>query len=247
MLFQMLSKNFGLKVNGASFFSIATSVNFTVVQKSRMSVFELEALFFGQAGLLEKEPTDEYFKILQQKYNFLQHKFQFTKEGIIAPKFFRLRPANFPTIRLSQLASLYTEKEHLFSTIIKAKTIQEYYAVFSCKASTYWDTHFNFGVLTSKQGKVLTKKFIDLLLINTVIPLKFCYTQCEGKDISEELMQLAASISKEENTIVKRFNALQPVVNTAMGSQGLLQLKKAYCDPKKCLDCAVGNSLLNRT
>lgn len=247
LLFQMLTKNFGLKVNGASFFSIANSVDFSVVQKCRTNVFDLEALLLGQAGLLEKQPTDEYFKILQLKYKYLAHKFQLSNTAVIAPKFFRLRPPNFPTIRLSQLAVLYTEKEYLFSTIIESNTKEEFYKIFDVKAAPYWNTHYNFGVSASKRNKILTKKFVDLLLINTVIPLKFCYAQSQSKDISEELMQLAASISKEENRIVKHFNNLKPIANNAMDSQAVLQLKNRYCDAKRCLDCAVGNSLLNRT
>jgi hypothetical protein len=246
LLFQMLSKNFGLKVNGESFFSIATSVDFSVLQKCRGNVFDLEALFFGQAGLLEQEPTDAYFITLQQKYKYLAHKFQLNSNSVIAPKFFRLRPPNFPTIRLSQLAVLYAEKEHLFSIIIHSNTKEEFYKILHSKANDYWDTHFNFGVASKKRGKLLTKKFIDLLLINTVIPIKFYYAKSQGKDISEELLELSASISKEENTIVKRFDRLKPIANNAMDSQALLQLKNMYCDPKRCLDCAVGNSILNR-
>lgn len=246
LLFQMLAKNFGLKVNGESFFSIASSVNFSVIQKCRANVFDVEALLYGQAGILEKEPTDVYVKTLQQKYNYLAHKFQLNSDSVTAPKFFRLRPPNFPTIRLSQLAVLYAEKEHLFSAIIHSKTKEDFYKIFNIKATNYWNTHFNFGVAASKRRKILTKKFIDLLLINTVIPIKFCYAKSQGKDISEELMQLASSISKEENTIVKRFNSLQAIAKNAMDSQALLQLKNMYCDPKRCLDCAVGNSLLNR-
>lgn len=246
LLFHMLSKNFGLKVNGDSFFSMATSVDFTTVQKCCWNIFDLEAVFFGQVGLLEKEPLDEYYQILQQKYTYLSRKFQLNNDSVIAPKFFRLRPPNFPTIRLSQLAMLYAEKKHLFSAVIAAQTKEEFYKIFAVKASAYWDTHFNFGVMALNRGKILTKKFIDLLLINTVIPLKFCYAQSQGKDISEALLLLAASIFKEENTIVNRFNSLQPVARNAMDSQALLQLKNNYCDLKRCLDCAVGNSLLNR-
>jgi Protein of unknown function (DUF2851) len=245
ILFQMLGKNFGLKVNGESFFSIATSVDFNIVQKSR-GVLDLEALLMGQAGFLESESADAYYKTLQEKYKYLSHKFQLKNDAVISPKFFRLRPPNFPTIRLSQLATLYSERKQLFSAIISSKTKEEYYKLFAIKASSYWDSHFNFGVSSSKRSKILTKKFIDLLLINTIIPVKFCYARHQGRDISEEVVQLAASISKEENTIVKRFNELRPVVENAMDSQAVIQLKINYCNLKRCLDCAVGNSLLNR-
>lgn len=246
VLFQMLAKNFGLKVNGESFLSIANSIPFSVVQKCRNNVLDLEALLFGQAGFLEKGHADEYFKMLTHTHNYLAHKFQLKNNAVIAPKFFRLRPPNFPTIRLSQLAVLYAEKGQLFSAIIISETKEELYTVFATKASLYWETHFNFGVVGSKRAKMLTKKFIDLLLVNTVLPIKFCYAKSQGKDISEELMLLAGTIAKEENTIVTHFNSLQWVAKDAMDSQALVQLKNNYCDLKKCLDCAVGNSLLNR-
>ncbi|RDK84862.1 DUF2851 family protein [Marinirhabdus gelatinilytica] len=244
VLFQMLAKNFGLKVNGESFFSIASSVPFSIVQKCRYILEDLEALLYGQAGLLPEPTTDAYVANLQQKYTYLAHKFKLDNSTVIAPKFFRLRPPNFPTIRLSQLAMLYHGNTHLFSAIIEAGTKETFYGILRCKASSYWDTHYNFGVEGSKRAKKLTNNFMDLLLINTILPIKFCYAQGMGKDISETLLQLTASVQKEENTIVKRFNKLKPMANNAMDSQALLQLKKYYCDQNKCLDCAVGNSIL---
>lgn len=246
LLFQMLAKNFGLKVNGESFLSIANSLPFSVVQKCRNNVLDLEAVLFGQAGLLEKEHVDDYFKTLQHTYRYLAHKFQLKNTSVIAPKFFRLRPPNFPTIRLSQLAVLYAEKRQLFSAILSAETKEALYELFNTKATFYWETHFNFGVAGSNRAKTLTKNFIDLLLINTVLPIKFCHAKSQGKDISEELMALAATIAKEDNTIISHFNRLQHVASNAMDSQALLQLKSKYCDLKRCLDCAVGNSLLNK-
>ncbi|WP_310990962.1 DUF2851 family protein [Aequorivita marina] len=244
LLFRMLCKNFGLKVNAESFFSIAKSVDFSVVVKCSHGQKDLEALFLGQSGLLEGETEDAYFKQLQANYEFLKHKFNLRKEGVIAPKFFRLRPPNFPSIRLAQLAMLYYKTKNLFSRVIAINDVQDFYAIFNISASAYWDTHYNFGVSSTKRKKRLTKQFIDLLIINTILPVKFTHAVQQGKDVSEEILRLASSISSEKNTIVKKFNSLKKVAFNAAQSQALLQLKNEYCDKNKCLQCAIGNAIV---
>ena len=244
VLFSMLCKNFGLKVNGPSFYSIANSVDYSVVKKCRQRVIDLEALLFGQSGLLEGERQDKYYQTLRDRYAFLKLKFEFSSEGVVTPSFFRLRPVNFPTIRLSQLSVLWSSRPHLFSELMSAKSSQDFYDLFQVSASIYWDDHFSFGTVSNNRKKTLTKKFIDLLLINTVIPLKQAYASHRGVDISEEIAQLAESISGEKNSIVDKFLELRKFRATSLESQALLQLKKNYCDRKKCLQCAIGNQLL---
>ncbi|PVW16310.1 DUF2851 family protein [Marixanthomonas spongiae] len=246
VLFNLLAKNFGLKVNGAAFYSMAQSLDFSVVKKCAEKPQELEALFLGQAGLLNETNEDGYFQDLQDKYGYLSTKFKLSNADVVAPKYFRLRPPNFPTIRLSQLAMLYAGQKHLLSKIISTHNKEAFYEIFSVTASEYWNTHYNFGVVSTKRKRKLTTAFIDLLLINTVIPLKFCYANAVKKDISEELIQLASSIDKEDNSIIKKFNQLKPIAETALHSQGLLQLKKEYCDKVRCLQCAVGNAVLGK-
>lgn len=247
LLFRQLCKTFGLKVNGESFASIAHSFPFSVVQKCKGNVFMLEALLFGQAGLLLGELEDAYAQRLQREYHYLVKKFKLSNSTVIAPKFFRLRPANFPTLRLSQLAVLYATSDYLFSLIINCTDKDAYYKVFNISASAYWKTHYNFGVTSLEKEKALTKSFIDLVLLNTVIPIVFCYAKLEGKDVSEEIIELAASIAPELNSIVKQFNSLRPIANNALKSQALLHLKKHYCDANRCLDCAVGHTLLHES
>lgn len=244
LLFRLLCKNFGLKVNGDSFFSVAKSIDFSILKKTSQDRSYLEALLMGQAGLLEGEKEDGYFKILANQYEYQKRKFQLDNKTVISPKFFRLRPPNFPTIRLAQLASLYSHKENLFSEVISASTIKEYYSIFEVEISEYWDVHYNFGVASTKRKKSLTHAFIDLLVINTIIPLKFCYAREHGKDSTEEILKLASEIPSEENSIVKKFNSLKKVSKNAHQSQALLQLKNEYCDKNKCLQCAIGNKII---
>ena len=244
LLFRLLCKNFGLKVNGESFFSIAKSFDFSILNKSKHDRLYLEALLLGQAGLLDSEKEDGYFNILKKQYDFLTYKFKLEDNAVISPKFFRLRPPNFPTIRLAQLAGLYFGKENLFSEVIAATNIKEFYSIFELDTNEYWDTHYNFGVASSKRKKSLSHSFIDLLVINTIIPLKFCYAREHGKDITEEILTLASQIPSEENSIVKKFNSLKKVSKNAFQSQALLQLKNEYCDKNKCLQCEIGNKII---
>lgn len=244
VLFKMLAKNFGLKVNGDAFLSLAQSVDFSIVRKLTTNQTQLEALLFGQSGLLNDDVQNAYFQNLEKEYNYLKHKFGLSNEQVLSIRFFRLRPPNFPTIRLSQLASLYYKHQNLFSKIIEAKTIDELYAVFSVSVSSFWETHYTFSKTSKASKKALSKPFIDLLLINTVIPIKFTYAKANGKFIDSEIVDITQQISAEKNTIVSAFKALKQIPNSALYSQALIQLKTEYCNKKKCLQCAVGNSLI---
>src|SRR5690606_4903858 len=188
---------------------------------------------------------ESYYLELVKEYQFLKQKFSLTNENVETIQFFRLRPPNFPTIRLSQLASLYHENQNLFSKIIKINTLEEFYDLFSVSTASFWESHYTFGKSSSKSKKVLTKQFIDLLLINTIIPLKFSYAKFQGHNIDDLIINLMESISSEKNSIVEKFNSIKQVSTSALQSQGLLQLKDDYCNKNKCLQCAIGNSLLH--
>lgn len=246
VLFKMLAKNFGLKVNADAFLSMANSIDYAVVRKQQHSQNNLEALFFGQSGLLNTASEDAYFQNLLSQYQFLKQKFKLSNSNIVPVQFFRLRPSNFPTIRLSQLASLYGKESNLFSKINKVNTLDEFYTLFSVKASSFWESHYTFDKVSKKSKKQLHKAFIDLLMINTIIPIKFAFAKQQGKHIEGRLMELIQQISPEKNGIINKFNALKNLTSSALESQGLLQLKREYCDKNKCLHCAIGTLLLNK-
>lgn len=245
LLFRMLCKSFGLKINGTAFLNMAQSFDFSIVRKISEQE-HLEALFFGQSGLLNDHKESVYYQKLQEEYAFLRHKYALQNENVIPPQFFKLRPPNFPTIRLSQLAVVYAKDKNLFSKVISAKTAPDIYKLFDVAASDYWNTHFNFGIDGPNRKKKLTKDFINLIIINTVIPLKFAHARQMGKDASEKLIKLAHSIPSEQNTIIERFNSIKPMAFNAIHSQALLQLKSEYCDRNKCLNCAIGNHLVGK-
>ncbi len=247
VLFKMLAKNFGLKVNGEAFFSISNSFDFSVVRKQQSKPMSLEALFFGQADLLDQDVQETYYIELLKEYQFLKQKFNLSNKSVTPLQFFRLRPSNFPTIRLSQLAMLYNKQNSLFSKIMNAKFIEELYKLFAVSTASFWETHYTFNKSSKQTKKTLTKPFIDLLIINTIIPLKFSYAKEQGKEIDDDIVAVIQNITSEKNSIVEKFNTLKSVSKTALQSQALLQLKNEYCDKNKCLQCAIGNRLLGGT
>lgn len=246
VLFKMLSKNFGLKVNGESFLSLAASLDFSIIRKLQSNQQTLEALLFGQAGLLNDDIQNGYYQSLVKDYKFLKHKFQLENNQVLPLQFFRLRPSNFPTIRLSQLASLYHEHQNLFSKVIATKTLEGFYDLFKVNTSSFWETHYTFQKESKSSIKAITKSFIDLLLINTILPIKFCYAKQKGETIDETILELISKIKSEKNSIIDAFNNLKPISKSALQSQSLIQLKTEYCDRNKCLKCAIGNTLISR-
>lgn len=247
VLFCLLAKNFGLNTNGEIFSKIAQSIPFSVIRKESFEVENLEALLLGSAGLLDSEKEDTYFKDLKFRYFYLLHKYQLEK-GIVEPvQFFKHRPDNFPTIRLSQLANLYHGHQNLFSRISTATSAKGIYEIFEISASDYWQNHYQFDKESPKKKKKLSRSFVDLITINTIIPLQFAYAKSQAKEISEDLIQLLNEVAPEKNAIMDKFNSFGIKSKNAFESQSLLQLKNEYCNKSRCLECVIGMELLKRS
>jgi len=246
VLFFLLAKNFGLNTNGVSFFKIAQSVPFSVIRKEASDLQNLEALFFGMAGLLDQKKEDTYYNDLQFRFYYLLQKYSIEKVFIEPLQFFKHRPDNFPTIRLAQLASLYHQEKNLFSKITIEFSLPLLYERFAVAASDYWQTHYQFDKISPKKSKKLSKSFVDLLLINTIIPVQFAYAKNQGKEITEELIALMQSLDSEKNAILDKFKSIGISTKNAFEAQTLLQLKSEYCNKRRCLDCAIGSELLKQ-
>ena len=246
VLFKLLAKNFGLKVNGEAFLNLANSFDYAVFRKVQNNLQKTEALLFGQAGLLQEDFQNGYFQDLKKEYQFLSLKYRLEPLYKNQFQFFRLRPNNFPTIRIAQLANLYLVHKNLFSKILNKKSLKDFYSIFSIGVSEFWKSHYNFNSVSKRSFKFLTKPFIDLLLINTIVPLLFVYNKQSGKLNEEKLFDLIKQMKPEKNNIIREFDHLKINAKNSFETQALLHLKNEYCDKHLCLQCAVGNVLLKK-
>ena len=244
VLFCMLAKNFGLNTNGESFLKAANSIPFSIIRKECNDLQNLESLIFGISGLLEIEKEDVYYKNLKSNFAYLIHKYQLEPTYINPLQFFKHRPDNFPTIRLSQLANVYYQQQQLFSKIIEEDVVKKIYKIFNVAVSEYWETHYQFDKVSPKKKKALSKAFIDLLIINTIIPLQFAYAKSQGKEVSENLISLLNQVLPENNAIIDKFASFGIKAKNAFESQALVQLKNEYCNKSRCLECVIGMELL---
>lgn len=244
VLFCMLAKNFGLNTNGEMFFKVAKSITFSLIRKEALEVKYLEALLFGQADMIPLKVGDSYSKELKSWYDYIALKYKLNKPAIVPIQFFKHRPDNFPTIRLAQLAMVFHLHSNLFSKIIEAKTIDAIYQVFNISVSDYWKSHYNFDNASPKKEKSLSKSFVDLLIINTIVPIQFAYANSLGKENAELLIDFLSNIPAEKNNIIDKFTKFGIKSKNAFQTQSLLQLKNEYCDNKRCLQCVFGLELL---
>lgn len=246
VLFHSLAYSFGLKVNAHIFRQAAESLDFTVINKIRQNESQLESLFFGISGWLDN-PRDGQMMIWKREFEFLRKKFNIP-DLRFHPKFLRLRPPNFPTIRLSQLADLYYRHQNLFSKLIKADTADELYGVFApVKASEYWDCHFNFGSISKFQPKTLSKDFIELIILNTVLPLRYTYHKYHNEEMVDEILDLYKNTAAEKNSVTTGWKKMGVKIKSALESQSLIYHHKTSCEEKNCLNCGIGFKLLKES
>lgn len=246
VLFHSFAYSFGLKVNAAIFRQIAESIDYSIVNKIRQNPFQLEALLFGISGWLD-HPEDDQMKVWKREFEFIKVKFKIP-DIRLHPKFLRLRPPNFPTIRLSQLAHLYFQHQNLFSKIMNVQNTDQIYEVFKpIQASEYWDSHFNFGTVSKLQPKTLSKDFIDLIILNTVLPLKYVYHRYHNEEISEEILELYKNITAEKNGIIENWKKMGLTITNALETQSLIYHYKNSCEEKNCLSCSIGFKLLKES
>ncbi len=241
----VLAKNFGLPVNGAVFQAIAQSVSVNILAKHKNQLNQLEALLLGQAGLLAGSFTDAYPAMLQKEYQFLAKKYSLQPVNKL-PDFLRMRPANFPTVRLAQLAALIQQSTHLFARIKDAATVQDVQALLNVTANDYWHYHYTFDDETAVHSpKKLGRQMVNTLLINAVIPVLFAYGVSHNEQKFKDLpIKWLLQLPPEQNNITRQWKAKEVLNQNALDSQALIELKKNYCDKKLCLDCAVGNKIL---
>ncbi|MFA8437006.1 MAG: DUF2851 family protein [Marinifilaceae bacterium] len=247
--YQHLARNFGMKVNAEPFGLLARSLPLKILARQKNSLIQLEALLFGQAGFLSgKIFEDDYAIQLQREYEFLKQKYSLKPMLFSHWKFMRLRPNNFPTIRIAQFAFLINHSRSLFSYILETNEIVEIKKMFFAGVSDYWKTHYIFDKPAAFSNKIIGDSFLDLLLINTVIPFLFVYGRFHKKcQYEERAINFLNSIKAENNQVIRRWREMGIQPASAFYSQALLQLKTEYCDSARCLECEMGNRIIRTT
>lgn len=243
--YQLLAQNFGFKVNAYQFFRLSQLTPLKYLRKHSDQVLQIEAMLFGQAGFLEKNFTESYPQILQQEYTFLKAKYRL--EGLKASEwnFLRLRPANFPTLRIAQFAQVLAKNMSLFSIFIYTENPKILQKKLQVGVSEYWQSHYIFEKAVQKTASTLGKNSLENILINTICPLLVFYAKENGKqEFMDKAIAFLEQIPAEKNSVTEKWQAMGLFAQNAADSQALVEQLKSYCLPKKCLNCSVGASIL---
>ena len=255
--FMTLARNYGFSINGEAFEQWARNIPLQAIAHHRDDLFQIEAVFMGQAGLLELEAIPDYyqqtalnegyFAKLRNEYLYLAHKFSMKPMDYKFWRFLRLRPQNFSHIRISQLANLYYQRKAGLSQLMECETIEQLKTILSSHVTPYWETHYTFGSTSNKNEKRLSYGSINLLMINTAIPMLFAIGRHRGKEVlCDRAFDFLEQLKAENNHIIRMWQQVGLPVKTAGDSQALIQLKKEYCDKKECLRCRFGYEYLKR-
>ncbi|MEI6947808.1 DUF2851 family protein [Paraflavisolibacter sp. H34] len=242
----LLARNFGYRVNADAFEAVARSLPVTLLARHKSSIHQLEALLLGQAGLLEREGEDPYVQLLRREYRFLQAKCGL-KHILLPVHFLRMRPPNFPTVRLAQLAMLVHGSTHLFSKVLETDSLKEVRQWLDVTANDFWHYHYTLGEASGFRPKKLGAAMAENIIINTLVPVLFAYGRYHGEEgYKTKALRWLEEAAAEENAIISGFRELPVASRSAYDSQALLELKNEYCDHKRCLECSIGNSLLKQ-
>ena len=246
--YQVLARSFGFKVNADPFQQLAQLLPYKVLRKHGDKLLHIEALLFGQAGFLEEDNDDEYYCLLKREYNLLRQKYRLSDRRLNKAqwKFLRLRPANFPTIRLAEFASLLHARPSFFSAILEAETYPALVSIFSAQQSGYWTCHYTFFKKSKEPVSFLGGSSIATIIVNAVVPLLVAYGKSrDDQRYVDRAVTILRQTPSESNTIISQWRTLGLNSKTAFDSQALIELQNNYCGKKRCLECAIGVSLIN--
>jgi Protein of unknown function (DUF2851) len=250
--YQLLAKNFGFKINSEAFLQLAQRLPLKIIQKHRDNLLQIEALLFGMAGFLNNElpKNDTYFEKLQKEYQFLEAKYQLKGKALHTHqwKFLRLRPANFSTVRLAQLARLLSQQSSLFSLFINSESLAQLITLLQIEQSAYWQQHYHFGKQSTKPSKTLGRQSAENLVMNTAVPLLVSYAQHKGQhELLDKAIGYLETLPAEKNHITEQWESLGMKVKTAFDSQALLEQHQHFCSNQQCLSCKIGVELVRQT
>lgn len=245
-----LSRNLGFGINNEAFERLARRTPLRLLHKHSDSLLQIEALLFGQAGLLDPNATgaDDYYRRLCSEYAFLANKFSLKPMEPEAWKMFRIRPQNFPYRRIAMLAHYIEGGFNLMSRILDTDGEKELRKLFQVELTGYWSNHFSFGKPSEKPSMALGNNSIDIILINTIAPLYYAYGELTGSyALTDKAISLLESLKPEKNSIVANFTTAGIECDNALTSQALIELRRSYCDARKCIYCKIGHRLLSES
>lgn len=245
VFYVLIARSFGMGVNADPFQMLAENLPLQLIAKHADSLFQLETLLFGQAGMLSGE-EDKYSQSLAKEYRFLGQKYNLQPMDVSLWKYARMHPSNFPCLRIAQFANLLHLSRNLFSQILEKRTVEELFALFPMAMSEYWHMHHQFGKLSKRKHKTVAKATVNKLIINAVVPLLFVYGRHKKMvDVEERAVQFLETLEAEQNFVVKNWAEIGFNAENASDSQALVHLYKKYCQPRFCLDCCIGNKLVH--
>jgi hypothetical protein len=246
--YQLLAQNFGFKINAEPMLRLAQGLPLKVLQKHRDNLTQMEALLLGQSGMLPAiENADKYVDILRREYDFLSAKYSLKSQQLRAHewKFLRLRPANFPTVRLAQLATLVQRQPSLFSLFIHTETLKTLQDALRVEQSGYWQKHYQFQKEAVGKVPTLGKTSVENIIVNTVVPLLAAYSEAKDSRLFlDKALELLEQLPAEQNHITEMWEGLALKTKTAFDSQGVIELYNNFCSEKRCLNCGIGTGLL---
>jgi len=245
--YQILARMLGFKINSVPFELLAKSVPLKILFKHKNSLFQVESLLFGASGMLNDEISgDDYYLELRKEFNFLGKKYKLKPIKNHLWKFMRLRPANFPSIRISQLAGIIYHSDGLFSKIMTIENLNDLQKLFRVRASDYWDSHYRFNIPAPHScSKVIGDASVNVIIINVVIPFLFVYGEEQNQfHLKDRALTFLEELPPENNSIIRKWKKLGVNPKSAFETQALLQLKTLHCERKKCLNCRIGNKLI---
>jgi hypothetical protein len=245
-LFYVLCQSFGFKTNAPAFELLGKALSFKILKKHSDSHLQVAALIFGQAGMLDEELEDPYYQSLQNEYLYLKAKYRLVSIDVKCWNLLRLRPHNFPCIRLAQLGEVIYNHHDLFAKITTPNKLAYFQNIFINKPNDYWKTHYYFGKTSRESEKIMGENSFNLLLINALIPFLYAYGAFMGNEkLQEYSMRLLELLPFEENHITKKYQHLGFCTKNASDSQALLELHHEYCEKKRCIDCGIGQRVVN--
>lgn len=247
VFYMAIARYLGMRVNADAMQDLACRTPNDLLAKNKNSKLQLEALLFGQSGFLDAPAADEYHAKLKQEYTFLKKKYDLTSMSVLSWKFSRMRPANFPTVRISQLAALIHKQSHLFSKVIQEKNVSTLKGFFAIENSNYWCSHYKFGVLAKRGVQKLGAGTIESVLINVVAPLLFAYGKHRNDEyMKERAFDLLELLKPEDNKFTRCYKEIGFSNETAYDSQAIMGLRENYCEKRRCLQCSIGIKILDK-